>query len=33
MYPHQVAPIAINGLFRGKRIIIPGVDEPDYDPV
>nr|HPH19882.1 hypothetical protein [Haliscomenobacter sp.] len=25
MYPHQVAPIAINGLFNGKRIIIPGV--------
>ncbi|WP_353480737.1 SDR family NAD(P)-dependent oxidoreductase [Haliscomenobacter sp.] len=25
MFPHQVAPIAINGLLRGKRIIIPGV--------
>lgn len=25
MHPHQVAPIAINGLFNGKRIIIPGV--------
>ena len=25
MYPNQVAPIALNGLFRGKRIIIPGV--------
>lgn len=25
MYPNQVAPIALNGLFRGKRIIIPGI--------
>jgi short-subunit dehydrogenase len=25
MYPHEVAPIAINGLLRNKRIIIPGI--------
>lgn len=25
MYPHQVAPLAIEGLLKGKRIIIPGV--------
>lgn len=25
MYPHEVAPIAIDGLLKGKRIIIPGV--------
>lgn len=25
MYPQQVAPIAIDGLLKGKRIIIPGI--------